>query len=79
MTTFEPGDRLVLTQGWLRRPRSTAFLASRPAATITDGLEVLVHEVMAAMATAPWSTMCSSPVQRRRRPGSVRSREGLRR
>jgi hypothetical protein len=37
----------------LRSPRSTAFLASSPAATITEGLEVLVHDVIAAMATAP--------------------------
>ena len=37
-------------------PRSTAFLARRPAASMTEGLEVLVQEVMAAMTTEPlWS------------------------
>src|SRR5207237_187202 len=35
------------------RPASTAFFASRPAATITLGLEVLVQDVMAAMSTSP--------------------------
>ena len=38
------------------RPRSTAFLASSPAPTITDGFDVLVQLVMAAIATEPlWS------------------------
>ena len=53
MTTFEPGARLVLTHGLVARPRSTAFLASRPAATITEGFEVLVQLVIAAMTTEP--------------------------
>ena len=44
---------LVLTQGFVSRPRSTAFLASNPAPTITEGLEVLVQLVMAAMTTDP--------------------------
>ncbi len=35
------------------RPFSTAFLASRPAATSTLGLEVLVQDVIAAMTTSP--------------------------
>ena len=30
------------------RPRATAFLASKPAASSTPGLEVLVQEVIAA-------------------------------
>ena len=60
MTTREPGARLVLTHGCDSRPRSTALRASRPAATITDGLEVLVHDVMAAMTTAPWSISTSA-------------------
>src|SRR5437773_9255118 len=34
-------------------PFSTAFLASRPAATITEGFEVLVQLVMAAITTEP--------------------------
>src|SRR5215471_16903785 len=61
MTTFEPGASVVLTHGLLDRPRSTAFLASRAAATITDGFEVFVHEVMAAITTAPWSTSQAVP------------------
>ena len=38
------------------RPFSTAFFASRAAPIITDGFEVFVHEVIAAIATAPWSS-----------------------
>src|SRR5258705_3312781 len=34
-------------------PRSTARFARRPAPTMTDGLEVLVHDVIAAITTAP--------------------------
>ncbi|OPX59816.1 MAG: hypothetical protein A4E29_01213 [Methanomassiliicoccales archaeon PtaB.Bin134] len=45
--------------GFGRNPRSTAFLASSPAAIITDGLEVLVQEVMEAMSTSP--SLISSP------------------
>src|SRR5689334_25058969 len=56
MTTLEPGASDVLTQGFVARPRSTAILASRPAPTMTDGLDVLVHEVMDEMTTAPWSS-----------------------
>ncbi len=56
MTTFEPGARLALTQGCVVRPRSTAFLATRPAASITEGFDVLVQLVMAAMTTEPSST-----------------------
>src|SRR4051794_18263577 len=61
MTTLDPGARDVLTHGLRCRPRSTAFLASRPAATITNGLEVLVHDVIAATTTAPWSSSKASP------------------
>ena len=53
MTTREPGASDVLTQGLERRPRSTAFLATSPAATMTCGFEVLVQLVMAAMTTSP--------------------------
>jgi len=35
------------------RPSSTAFFATSPAPIMTDGLEVLVHEVIAAITTAP--------------------------
>src|SRR6266498_5754454 len=55
MTTLEPGASEVLTHGLDWSPRSTAFLASSPAAIITDGLEVLVQLVMAAITTSPWS------------------------
>ena len=61
MTTLEPGASVVFTQGWRCRPRSTAFLASRAAPIITDGLDVLVQEVIAAMTTAPWSISVSVP------------------
>ena len=61
MTTLEPGARLVLTQGLALRPRAAAFLASRPAPTITDGLEVLVQLVMAEITTEPWVSSKESP------------------
>ena len=54
MTTREPGASEVLMCGFTRRPRSTAFFASRPAASMTAGLLVLVQEVMAAISTSPW-------------------------
>src|SRR3954466_3084224 len=61
MTTFEPGASDVFTHGLRCRPRSTALRASRPAPTITNGFDVLVHDVMAATTTAPWSISTSSP------------------
>src|SRR5512144_2361829 len=61
MTTFEPGARVVFTHGRRVSPRSTAFFASNPAPTITNGLDVFVHEVMAAMTTAPWSSSNDGP------------------
>ena len=57
MTTFEPGARLVFTLGSTRSPASTAFLATRPAPTITVGFEVLVQLVIAAITTAPSPTL----------------------
>ena len=56
MTTVEPGASEVFTQGLRARPRSIALRASRPAPTITLGLEVLVQLVIAAMTTRPWSS-----------------------
>src|ERR1700761_3636458 len=47
---------VVFTQGLLASPFSTALRASSAAPSITSGLEVLVHEVIAAIATAPWSS-----------------------
>src|SRR5437870_11196688 len=64
MTTLEPGASVVFTQGLRSRPASTALRASSAAPTITDGLEVLVHEVMAAMTTEPWSTEVVVPSSR---------------
>jgi len=51
VTTFDPGASDVLTQGFVVRPRATALRASRPAASITDGLEVFVQLVIAAITT----------------------------
>src|SRR5579875_2014794 len=61
MTTLEPGASVVLTQGLRASPASTAFLASSAAPTMTDGLEVFVQDVMAAITTAPWSMVTSVP------------------
>ena len=52
---------MVLTHGLTVRPFSTAFWASSAAPSITDGLEVLVHEVIEAIVTAPWSISVSVP------------------
>ena len=54
---------MVFTHGLEVSPFSTAFLASSAAPSITSGLEVLVHDVIAAITTAPWSrtnSPCSS-------------------
>src|ERR671931_2138355 len=71
MTTLEPGASEVFTHGLARMPRWTALRASRPAASITDGLEVLVQLVMAAITTWPWSSSNSS------RPSSPRTVVGF--
>src|SRR5690348_12832881 len=69
MTTFDPGASVVLTHGLRVRPRSTAFFASSAAATITEGLDVFVQDVIAAIATAPWSSTHSVPSARVTRVG----------
>jgi hypothetical protein len=61
VTTFEPGASVVLTHGLALRPFFAALRARMPAAIITDGFDVFVHEVIAAMATAPWSIVNGSP------------------
>ena len=61
MTTLEPGASEVFTHGLTVRPRSTAFFASSAAATITDGFDVFVHDVIDAIATCPWSSSVSVP------------------
>src|SRR5262245_5730816 len=53
MTTFDPGASDVFTHDFVARPFSTAFFASRPAATSTDGFDVFVQLVIAAMTTDP--------------------------
>ena len=63
MTTREPGARLVLTHGGVRSPRSTAFFASSPAATITSGFEVFVQLVIAAITTEPFESSYESPLE----------------
>ncbi len=61
VTTFDPGASDVFTHGLERSPRATALRASTPAPTITDGFEVLVQLVMAAITTSPWSSSKVSP------------------
>ena len=53
LTTPEPGDNVVLIYGFTFNPFSTAFLATSPAASMTSGFEVFVHEVIAAITTDP--------------------------
>ena len=52
---------LVFTQRGISSPFSRAFRARRPAPTMTEGLEVLVQEVMAAMTTVPSEISTSTP------------------
>src|SRR5262249_27933538 len=61
MTTLEPGASVVFTHGLRVRPASTALRASNAAPTMTNGLDVFVHEVIAAITTEPWSTDVSVP------------------
>src|ERR1022692_396402 len=56
MTTLDPGASVVFTHGLRDRPASTALRATSAAPTMTDGFEVLVQDVMAAITTEPWST-----------------------
>src|SRR5260370_8106145 len=64
MTTLEPGASVVFTQGLLDSPASTALRASSAAPTMTDGLEVLVQDVIAAITTEPWSRGTLAPSSR---------------
>ncbi len=61
MTTLEPGASEVLTHGLERRPRASALRARMPAPIITDGFDVLVQLVIAAITTWPWSSSTSVP------------------
>ena len=56
MTTCEPGASEVFTHGFTFSPLARALRATRPAAISTEGLEVLVQLVMAAITTSPWPT-----------------------
>ncbi len=60
MTTFDPGARLVFTHGFVVRPFSSAFFATRPAPIITLGFDVFVQLVIAAMTTEPCSNCVST-------------------
>src|SRR5215471_4525119 len=53
-TTFEPGASDVFTHAGTLKPFSTAFFASSPAPISTEGFDVLVQEVIAAITTLPW-------------------------
>src|SRR4051794_38479342 len=53
-TTGLPGASEVLTQGFAVKPLAAALRARSPAPIRTLGLEVLVHEVIAAITTSPW-------------------------
>ncbi len=64
MTTREPGASEVLMPARTVRPRPTAARASRPAAIITSGFEVFVHEVIAAISTSPWPRSAGSASSR---------------
>ena len=69
-----------MTHGLRARPRSTAFFASSPAATMTDGFEVFVQLVIAAMTTEPCSrSNVSSPIETGTALARLRERHGDRR
>ena len=51
----------VFTHGLTSRPASTAFFATSPAPIMTDGFEVLVQLVMAAMTMEPSPISISCP------------------
>jgi len=52
-TTCDPGASEVFTHGLERRPLATALRASSPAPIITEGFDVLVQLVIAAITTSP--------------------------
>lgn len=60
-TTFDPGERDVLTRGETFNPLARAFRARTAEASITLGFEVLVQLVIAAMTTDPWVILYSFP------------------
>src|SRR5215468_7664908 len=61
VTTFDPGARLVFTHGLTPSPRAAAFRARIPAPSITDGFDVFVQLVIAAITTEPWPSSPRAP------------------
>ncbi len=61
VTTFDPGARDVLTCGGTSRPSSQAFFASNPAPIKTNGFDVFVQLVIAAITTEPFFILALSP------------------
>jgi hypothetical protein len=52
---------VVFTHGWRRSPLARAFRATSPAPIMTDGLDVFVQLVMAAMTMEPSDRSNRSP------------------
>ena len=61
VTTLLPGAKLGLTHGLIVSPNSLALRASKPAATMTLGLLVLVQLVIAAITISPCFKSQSRP------------------
>src|SRR4051812_50021749 len=61
VTTFDPGASDVFTHGWRWSPRLRALRARRPAPSMTDGVEGVVHDGIAAITTWPWAGLNDSP------------------
>jgi len=59
VTTFEPGDNVVLMYDLILRPFSMAFLAIKPAPIIASGFDVFVQDVIAARTIEPCLKICS--------------------
>ena len=77
-TALEPGASEVFTQGLRTKPRAFALRASRPAAMTLRGLLVFVHEVIAAMMTAPSGISPGVSVHGAAMPRAARSEVGRR-
>jgi hypothetical protein len=61
-TTPDPGDNEVLINSGTYNPFANAFLANNPAAKMTPGLLVLVHEVIEAIKIEPCFKVYSFPL-----------------
>ena len=51
-----------VAKGRVVSPSARALRATRPAAIRTEGFEVLVQLVIAAITTSPWVSECSLPL-----------------